>query len=307
MRRLLQIAQFPLFIAFNFFLLLTVYQIVGKPGKTQRLGLIIPTYDHKEEYDPSLERLNTVSKVVAYCDSLYDEALYKQPSLDFAEEYPEIASSVIRRRFFHGYSSYDLSNNYLGGLVARFSMRGLSAIVIADDILKYPYAACSQQSIVMMDVLQQKGFKTRKIAFVDKRGGHFCFETYYDGGWHFYDPDMEPDIRVLNAYQRPGIAFITKHKDVLLNAYRQYPQQMILNLFSVYEYGKVNDPAAPNAFIFQKVTKFLSYTIWTFFLVLFILVRRKYLQLSARKNVWNNRIHVPELQPATPGVFNLEY
>jgi hypothetical protein len=307
MRRFLQIIQGGLFVCFNFFLLLTIYQVAGGGGSSLSNGFGTPVYDNKEDYDPSLNRLSTISKLTVYCDSVYEEVVYTNPALKFESAYPEIVSKVVRKRFYHGYSTYGTGNNIVGGLFASVTKKGLTAIVIADDILKYPYAACSQQSIVMMDVLEQKGFKTRKVGFEGPRGGHFCFETYFDGKWHFYDPDMEPDVRLLLAYQRPSVAFIASHTSFMLQAYRQYPAEKMMNLFSNYFYGKVNAPAAPWAYWYQQITKFLSYTLWSFFLVLFILVRRRLLRTSAKTNVRHSRIHIPQLQPGTPVAVNLEY
>lgn len=307
MRRFLQILQSGLFICFNFFLLLTIFEVTGKGSSVSSPGYGNPVYDNREEYDPSLQRLNSISKLADYCDSLYEETVYANPTTRFESTYPEIVSDVVRNRFFHGYSYYGGGNNYVGDLVASFTKKGLSAIVIADDILKFPFAACSQQSIVMMDVLEQKGFKTRKVGFAGPKGGHFCFETYFEGKWHFYDPDMEPDNRLLLAYQRPSVAFIASRPAFMLQAYRQYPAEKMTSLFSHYFYGEVNAPAAPKAYWFQVITKFLSYTLWSFFLVLFILVRRRYLRTSTVKHVRHSRIHFPQLQPGSPGAVNLEY
>ncbi|MBL0337301.1 MAG: hypothetical protein IPP73_18825 [Chitinophagaceae bacterium] len=131
-------------------------------------------------------------------------------------------------------------------LLSQVSMEGLSAIVIPDDILEYPYAACSQQSIILMELLKQKGFTTRKVGFQGKTTGHFCFEVFYGNGWHFYDPDMEPDSKVLDANNRPDIQFLARHKDVLLQAYAQYPVEKVLDIFPNYFYGSVNE------FLLQK-------------------------------------------------------
>jgi len=256
-----------------------------------------PLFGFTENFNPSLIRLNTLTKVIDHCDSLYTEKSYNQ-NIKFEETYPQVVSEVIRDRFYHGYSLYGFNNNFVGIMLSKVSIDGLRAIVIPDDILKYPYAACSQQSIVMMEVLKQKGFLTRKVGFQGKKYGHFCFETYYDGGWHFYDPDMEPDINVLNAYNRPSIEFLARHKDILFKAYHQYPSDLVSDIFPNYFYGPVNTFAAPKALIFQKLTKLLSYTIWIFFLLAFILVRKKYLHLT-RNYVRNNRIHFPRIQPGT--------
>ncbi|MEO6613358.1 MAG: hypothetical protein ABIT05_16990 [Chitinophagaceae bacterium] len=308
MKRLFFSLQFPLFIAFNFFLLMTVFQVLSSPDSMSRLHYNDPKYNAIEEFDPSLERLNTIDRLVTYIDSVYAEKAYTDASIKYEQNYPEIATAVIRKRFYHGYSLYGFSNNFMAMFASQLVQTdGLSAIVIPKDILRYPFAACSQQSIVLMTLLQSKGFNTRKVGFLGKNGGHFCFEVYYNGTWHFYDPDMEPKVSVLEAYNYPGIDFLAKHKDIVLSAYPHYPKEKVLDIFSNYFYGKVNASAAPNALIFQKITQFLSYTTWLFFLVSFIFVRRKYLRLSRQTHVRNSRIRFPQLQRGASPEFNLEY
>ena len=306
MKKLFYLLQPVLFLAFNFFLLMAAYQLaessstINYPDKKEN-----PLFSFKEDFDPSLIKLNSLDKIADYCDSLYAEKSYSQ-KIKFEEAFPEIVSAVIRNRFYHGYSLYGTNNNFLGVLFSKISMSGLRAIVIPDDILKYPYAACSQQSIVFMEILKRKGFSTRKVGFKGKTYGHFCFETYYDGGWHFYDPDMEPDVAVLNAYHRPSIAILARHTNILLKAYQQYPSEEVLDIFPNYFYGPVNTFAAPRAIIFQQLTKFFSYTIWLFFLIAFILVRKNYLRLS-KNYVRNNRIHIPRIQPGTSPMYYPNY
>jgi hypothetical protein len=307
MKKFLFTLQVGLFIIMNFFLLLAVYEFFQPAGVLGRPGYNDPVYDLVEEYDPSLQRLNNVAKLTAYCDSVFADKTYTQENIRFETDYAEIANEVVRKRFYHGYSLYGFGNNHAAMFVSKAGMSGLSAIVLPDDILKFPYAACSQQSIVLMKVLQQKGFKTRKVGLSGKMGGHFCFEVYYNGAWHFVDPNMEPDLAVLNAYNRPGIQFLATHPEILLQAYKHYPKDKVLDLFCNYSYGKMNAPAAPRAYIFQLVTKFLSYTVWSFFLLAFIWVRKKYLRLSLEPNVRNCRVHFPALQPGASQAFNIGY
>lgn len=263
-------------------------------------------YDKKEEFDPSLKSLTTVDKLVAFCDGLYMEKASNNASIEMNAVYPDIVSSVVRKRFYHGYSTYGLKSNYMAAMLSGMTMDGLNAIVVPNDILKYPYAACSQQSIVFMEILKKKGFPTRKVGFKGKGNGHFCFEVFYKKEWHFYDPDMEPDVAVLNAYNHPSIAFLASNPDILLKAYHQYPKEKVMNLFLTYSYGSVNTFSAPKAIIFQQVTKFFSYTIWIFFLLAFIWARKKYRRISLQY-VRNSRIHLPRIQPATSPIYNANY
>jgi hypothetical protein len=304
MKRLLYSAQVILFGLFNFTLLVTLLQLSGDLNPLSKFDYKEPVYNHIEEYDPSLSRLNTLYKLEQYCDSLYAGATSAVNSDKFEKNYSYLVSSVIRKRFYHGYSYYGFGSNYMAMLFSKLTLQGYSAVVMPDDILKHSFAACSQQSIVMMEILKSKGFKTRKISFYGKKaGGHFCFEVFYTNTWHFYDPNLEPDTTVLNAYDRPGIAFLASHPEILLKAYKRYPREEILDIFPTYSYGAINEFPAPHAILFQKLTKFLSYTIWLFFLVGFLLVRRSYKRLSSNKYVRNSRIYFPQPEAGTSSSY----
>lgn len=304
MKKLLFGCQLLLFGLFNLSLLTAIIQITGSESPLSTLDFQQPHYNRKEEYDPSLQRLNSVKRMVEYCDSLYSAKYGNNPENDYGKLYATIVAQVIRSRFFHGYSHYSSSDNYLSVLFSRVTLDGYSAIVVPDDILKHPNAACSQQSIIMMEIMREKNFQTRKIGFKGKTSGHFCLEVFYDGGWHFFDTNMEPDTELLNANNRPDIATLVKNKQMLLQAYARYPQEEILDIFPTYTYGEVNAFAAPRGIIFQQATKILSYTIWIFFLLGFILVRRKYLKLSAKQYVRNSRIYFPEPQQGTSSAYH---
>jgi hypothetical protein len=294
MKRLLYQAQVILLGLFIFTLLASCLQLLGGSNPLTRLDYKDPVYNKMEEFDPSLARLNSIDKLVKYCDSLYLSTVFNDNADEVQRDYTNIVSSVVRKRFYHGYSYYGFGNNYLSLLISKLTVPGLDAVVVPNDILKYPWAACSQQSIVMMEVLRSKGFATRKVSFQGKISGHFCFEVYYDGGWHFYDTNMEPDVKILNSYGRPGIAFLVSHPDLLVSAYHRYPRNEILDIFPTYSYGEIDKFPAPKALLFQKLSKIFSYLVWFFFLFFFRIVRNKYLQLSSKTDVRNRRIYFPK-------------
>ncbi|MBK5272440.1 MAG: hypothetical protein JJE22_15655 [Bacteroidia bacterium] len=306
MKKLFFFLQVFLFLAFNFFLLMAGYQWAQSSSPFYYPEKGDPKFAFNEDFDPSLLRLNTLKKLTSYCDSLYVERSNAGGEVKFEETFPQIVLHTMRDRFYHGYSLYGMNNNFMAMLLSKVSLSGLNAIVIPDDILKYPYAACSQQSIVFMEILRQKGFNTRKVGFNGKIYGHFCFEVFYNGSWHFYDPDMEPDVAVLNTYNRPGIEFLVRHPDILFKAYHQYPKAKVMDIFPNYFYGAENTFEAPRAMIFQQLTKIFSYTIWIFFLIAFILARKKYIRLS-RNYVRNSRIHFPRVQSGTSPVHYSNY
>ena len=294
MKRLLYSAQVILFGLFCFFLLATCLQVFGDSNPLTKLDHKAPVYNNFEEYDPSLSRLNSIDKLVKYCDSLYLGTVFTNNQVEVERDYTNIVNSVVRKRFFHGYSFYGFSRNYMALLLSKATVPGLGAVVVPNDILKFPFAACSQQSIVMMEVLRSKGFNTRKVSFQGNISGHFCFEVFYDGDWHFYDTNMEPDVNLLNSYGRPGIAFLASNPEILVKAYKQYPRNKILDIFPKYTYGDINKFPAPKAIIFQNVSKFLSYLAWFFFLFFYLIVRHKYLRLRNEKNVRNRGIYFPQ-------------
>ncbi len=304
MRKLFFVLQVCLFVAFNFTLLLTVYQLAGTSQSfIQRMTFERPVYSFKEEFDSSLKTINTVQKLVTFCDGLYMQKASTDTSINFGKTYPEIVSSVIQKRFYHGYSTYGFSNNYMAKMLSVITVEGLSAIVVPDDILKYSKAACSQQSIVFMEALKEKGFSTRMIGFKGNKNGHFCFEVYYNGEWHFYDPDMEPNTKVISEYNRPNVEFLASHKDILVKAYAQHPPAQVLDLFSNYFYGSVNTFPAPKAMVFQKISQILSYSLWLVFLVAFIWTRKKYKKLKIAVSKINNQEFVAPIQMPAPSIY----
>lgn len=303
MKKLLFGTQVVLFGLFNIALLATIVQFTGSTGPFSGLNYHKPVYNKIEEFDSSLQRLNSTNSLTAYCDSLYQTQYGQARNNEFEKNYTDLVSNVVRKRFYHGYSYYSTSDNYLSVLFSRMTLNGYSAIVVPDDIMKHPNAACSQQSIIMMEVLRKKGLKTRKVGFKGKVSGHFCLEVYFDGGWHFFDTNMEPDANLLNANNRPGIAELVNDKKLLLQVYHRYPTEEILDIFPTFTYGEVNAFAAPRGILFQRIAKFLSYTIWIFFLLAFILIRRKYLSLSAKKYVRNSRIYIPQPEQGATSAY----
>ena len=299
MKSRLFVLQVLLFAIFSFFLFLSMTEIAKLNSPFAKFNHEVPSYNGKEEFDPSLARLNTMQKLETYCDSLYNARL-ANPSVGGPgprDNYPELTSAVIRERFYHGYSCYDFTNNYMALLLEPFfPNKMVSAIVVTEDMMKYSYAACSQQSIICMELLAKKGYSTRRIGFDggEKYGGHFSFEVYYGGQWHFFDPNKEPDMAVLDKYNQPGIEFLAQQDDILLAAYRKLPSNNVLALYKNYSYGRPNVFEANNALLYQRATKILSYIFWVFPFIALLFVRKRYLRLSHSTHVWNNRIYIPK-------------
>ena len=222
----------------------------------------LETIVSSDRFDPTLAKINSVDVFINFCDSVYGA---KKIAATDSGKYANLVSKVIRYRFQHGYTWYHFGHNYVAKLLAPLLNRNLSAIVVPDDILKYPLAACSQQSIVGMKVLMDKGYDVRRVGFYDSTiGGHFCYEIKYDNSWHFYDPNREPDEVVLNGHNRPSIQFLNEHPDILAAAYPNDDKDYVLSLYKTYKEEDEGKLPGGNARLFQQITKFLSYTSWIF-------------------------------------------
>ncbi|RPD44842.1 hypothetical protein DNI29_19225 [Hymenobacter sediminis] len=222
----------------------------------------------KESYDPALARLSSLEKLLTYTDSLQR----KQPNVS----YPVLLSWTIRRKFYHGFSYYDTHNNPLASLIARTLGSDLHAIVLPDDILQHPNAGCSQQAIVFMAALRQRGFTVRNVGFYEPiQGGHYALEVLYNGSWHYFDTDFEPSFELLNRAGRPSMGALLADTTFLQQVYRgRMEPQRIRALFSSYRIGDVNPDPAPRARLFQLTTKGLMYVGWLVILALWLMTTK---------------------------------
>jgi hypothetical protein len=219
-----------------------------------------------EKFDPQLA--NTVQSVEGLL--LYTDSVAKTRRIDTGTlEYANILAEVMRKRFYHGYSHYSLKENWMASFAGAAFWDHLSAIVLPDDILQYPMAACSQQSIVFMECFKRKKVDYRKVGF----DHHFALEGRINGQWYFFDADMEPDFAVV-----PRTSFENLNKDdklYIIYQNRLDSAGIQYGLANQY-YGKVNEAPAPRAALFHKVTKLLSHTLWLLpLLFVFINVSRK--------------------------------
>lgn len=211
-----------------------------------------------EQFNPSLGKINTMLKLITTIDSIAFEEKCSPHSL----EYNEIITKTIKKRFRHGYSHYYLDQNWISALSGYLIWRDLSAIVKPEDLMKFPNAACSQQSIVMMRVLDLKGIPFRKVSL----NHHFTLCAYVENGWHYYDPNMEPIIGI--DERKFDNRFIDV--DFLKKIYIKLgmSDERIKSVFKSPKLGPVNEFPAPNVLLFHNITFVLSRTLWIFGLAL---------------------------------------
>lgn len=211
-----------------------------------------PTF-FSEMYDPGLAHLASVDQAICWLDSTAADRGIKPSS----RAYVDLADMLMRKRFFHGYSHYRFSDDYISYLLGRVVWTHLSAIVEPDDILKFSHAACSQQAIVFMALLKKKGYQTRKVGL----RGHFCTGVFYDGGWHFYDSNKEPNFS--NDQPIPSASELIANKNLLYLAYQGIlSKNQVDEMFSKVELVETKILPGHRVRVMHKITHFLSHFAW---------------------------------------------
>ena len=234
-----------------------------------------PKWNIKEAFDPALGRLNTLEKLTGYVDSACAIQNIKQGSLEYATE----ANNIVQNRFYHGYSTFGLNENWIAVILEKCSWIYFSSRVKPDDILEKPYAFCSQQATVLMELLQSKNLDCRPVKWPD----HFTIQCRIDGKWNYFDPNLEPNIL---PEQRSNEKWLVNH-DSLTVAYKkviaikeQYgnKNKFIDSAFGkpiIPVYGEINAVQAPYTRLFQRISRPLCKIAFIFPLLLFVYVKGK--------------------------------
>jgi hypothetical protein len=165
--------------------------------------------------------------------------------------YFNYVAEIVRKRFYHGYSHYTASDNIFAWLSGTLVWNHLSAIVIPDDIMKHPMAACSQQAIVMMEIFKRKGIDFRKVGFP----GHYTVEGKIERKWLYFDTNLEPNFN--NKRESLELLLKTNRVDSLYS-FLEKNNPNFHKVISNPKYGSVNSDPAPRASLFHKACYFLQ-------------------------------------------------
>jgi hypothetical protein len=239
----------PLLIVLSVFLLLlnfTNRDLNSTPYYT-------PPYNNMEKYDPALGHINSLDKMEQYVDASVQQQGINVGSI----AYVVAMEDAIEKRFYHGFSHLTTGENWIAAFGEKLFGFGLSCKVLPNDIMEHGNAACSQQSMVMMELLKRKNLSYRKVGFPH----HFALEVMIEGTWYYFDPNMEP---TMTAQQRNEASW--KHAADHLKQY--YDTKRFTDLdykFGVGQtvtIGDVNEKQAANAKLFQSATGILSKTLW---------------------------------------------
>ncbi len=232
-------------------------------------------YNNREEFNPSLSYINTLDKLTQHIDSTATALKLDKDASRY--KYVCEISKIIRYRFYHGYSHFTFSENWIASLSGRFIEEGLASKVHPDRILSQDNAACSQQAIVMMAALKRKGIPSRHLGFPH----HYSLEALIDNKWYFFDPNMEPNM---NQEERCEDSW--KYHSDSLKKYYDASKITAINFDFGYglspDKGAINEDPALNARIFQTSTAILSKTLWCFPLLLIFLRKKSYFPFNKK-------------------------
>jgi hypothetical protein len=215
-------------------------------------------FNHKEQFDPNLSYINSIDKLEKYIDSTEVVDTISRNSVEYVTK----ISDAIRYRFYHGFSHFTLKENWIAAVAEKLIGYGLASKVKPNDIMHHEYAACSQQAMVMMEVLKRKNLQYRSVGFPH----HFALEVLINGNWYYFDPNMEPQItneQRLESYWGQKADNLKQYYDTA--RFKDLDWKFGKNLMVTH--GSINQKYAGNARIFQAVTKLFSKILWIFPLI----------------------------------------
>ncbi len=201
----------------------------------------------KEKYKKELfEKIKNLKQLNSYLHKKAKDNNISKNDLAFLN----LASDIVKERFYYdGYSFYESSENIILYYLGKYVWEDFAAIVVPDDILKKEHAACSQQSIVLMELVKMNGFQVRKVGL----NRHFALEAKLKGNWYFFDPTFEPNFK----NKRKSLKFLMKNKESLFVKYsHKMSNKETEALFSSIRYGKINQFPAYKMILVHKFCKF---------------------------------------------------
>ncbi|MBK7434261.1 MAG: hypothetical protein IPI66_10395 [Chitinophagaceae bacterium] len=223
-------------------------------------------YDQKEQYNPGMSYIKTLDMLEKHIDSTVASRSISRDSV----AYVTTISDAILQRFYHGFSHFTLKENWIAAFAERIIGYGLASKVKPDDIMRHPFAACSQQAMVMMEILKRKGLSYRSVGFPH----HFALEVLINGNWYYFDPNMEPSIsneQRLENYWGARADNLKQYYDTA--RFRDLDWKFGKDLKVTH--GNINQKYATNAKLFQTVTGVASKILWIFPLIFVFYPRKK--------------------------------
>jgi hypothetical protein len=232
----------------------------------------------EDRFDPRLAQIDTVAEVVAASDRIAAGR----------DTYARVRAleELLRYRFHHGYSHYSFSENWLLWLAGKVVHPHLTAKVDPHDILQEPWAACSQQAIVVQTALERMGVVYATVEWP----GHFTAAAFISGDWYVVDPwgPMDRDRSRLwkleDWVDRETRAEILGPKAAAYDRMvRLHPPRLV----------KINQFPAQTMSWLHPLTRFLSDWLWLAAALALLWLNRRSLELFAGRFSVPYRTAVP--------------
>ena len=128
-----------------------------------------------EVYDSKLHRIQSIDQLL--------QELGTMPG-DTVSERVLSLENLLRARFYYGYARYSFRENWVAWLAARTIDADLDAKTNAREIIESSWASCSQQAIVVQEVLRRMKLPYASVLFPN----HFTAAVQIDGIWYVVDP-----------------------------------------------------------------------------------------------------------------------
>ena len=223
-------------------------------------------YDGKENFNQELQDLTSLSSLEQYIDSTAHSNGIQINSPGYAIH----TEKIIADRFYHGFSHLTLSDNWIANFAQKITGMGLACKVQPYQIIEESNAACSQQALVMMEILKRKNTNYRHLEFPH----HYALEANYGNNWYYMDPDMEPQI----SAEKRSHSYWQGNNDSLKYHYASRNYELLENRFGSNlkaGIGEPNSNPAPRLKLFQHITGFISGTAWLIPLALLVFYRSR--------------------------------
>jgi hypothetical protein len=222
---------------------------------------ILPPTNLTETFDPALSRINSIET--------FELEIANRLNNDYADtsKLVNCIDNIIRERFYHTYSEYTPKQNWISYVLGKTIMWGFLCPIEEEDILQFPFASCSQQSILFQKMLSIYGIKYCSVKFNTNDtsiGGHFALQAYYQNSWHYFDPNKESvkkqgDPSIETQIQNGEIYAI--YDSIVSKEWLN--KKVEANLIK----SEKNEIEGNNMRLFHKITRFLSSWLWLVFLI----------------------------------------
>jgi len=194
--------------------------------------------------------------------------------------------NFIRKKFFHGTIHYQWYENWVLFLFNFFLPQfEVNAVIDPNDIMKYNYAMCSQQSIIFQEIIKEYNFDYGSVRFNYPSFKHFANAIKFNNQWFFFDTNFEPNY---NRYdQKAYHLIINQDFEFLKEIYNQTDAFKGINEITKDDLSKkmvslsdVNNFPAKKGLLFHQITYLISWHGWIilmgFIIIKYFLIKKEH-------------------------------